>query len=244
MADNTILRQNARSFNATCRAYVQGEGNCRGTVAWWVRARLQSKSIWGAKYFDDIDDPADPGIGQRRSIATDHYDPQTSQLLGTDRGLTKSRILEELLQGDEPLLAYILHGLRTDKEGRGTKTVGKLANRIVARSLGDLNTGDDAGTIGRSFVEASLNKYVSYFSITTIEFGQNHAIGLDGSSSPTMVYFDPNIGEITFTSVVDLVKWWRQAYVWRNDPHRGAFRIFDFMYRGFHFRKGASTVSH
>lgn len=235
MADNVSLRQAARTLGATCRAYVQAEDNCRGTVAWWVRARLRSKSIWGQKYFADMDDPADPGVGQRRSVGRELY--AGKEIVHVDRGLEKSRLLAQIDSEDE-LLDYILEGARWDKLDRSPKpAAGRLVRTILSGPLGDLVTGDDAAFIGRSFVETAVNRHVSYFSLTTTEAGMNHAIGLDGTASPTMLYFDPNIGEFTFRNVVDLVKWWRQAYVTRDSSASGAFRILSTLYRCFHFAR-------
>ena len=234
MRDNTLLRQNARRYDGTLiKVYAQHEGNCRGTVAWWVRSRLQSKSIWRSKYFSGIEDPEEPGIGQQRYLALDHYD-DSGQLARTDRGLEKSRALESLLGSSiEALKDYIMKGTRADKPGRPEKVVGALARAIPSGSIGTFT--DEAGNIGRSFVEASLGRFVSYFSVTIPTGG--HAIGFDGTSSPQVLYIDPNIGEFTFSNVANLIKWWRESYVARDRMAKGAFNHMGNLYYGFHFRR-------
>ena len=198
-----------RQRNAIVMPYVQSEGNCDGTVSWWMRNRLQNKSIWRTKYFTrihNVENYLDEPEG--RFVATDHYEENVKQ--GTDKGLEKSRQLQLLFYGTGADRQYITNGIRFDKPDKEPKSVARFVGDEGPLSISDFaDRGDNCNNIGKSFIRASLNKYVVKYSVTSTTA---HALGLDCLESPRLRYFDPNIGEIIFSNVAELIKWWRYCY--------------------------------
>jgi hypothetical protein len=243
--DNTANRTLAEVLGATCRAYVQAEGNCRGTVAWWVRARLQSKTIWGQRYFVESDDPTKPGWSDRkRYIATDHFKsnlnkppetfnphPKMNQLK-TDEGLNKSRILQDILVNDDVMVEYITRGVRSDKADWEPKRVGIMAETEPTGFIGDFSKGDNILGIEKTFTKSRLRRYITLFVVTQKNTTIKHALGLDCTSSDT-VYFDPNLGEFQFQHFDKFIDWWGTCFLDREYPY--AFGMMEEPYYAFHF---------
>jgi len=214
MPSNSQARQLAVTHGATITPYVQAEGNCDGIVSWWLRSRLQDKDIWRPKYFEATVDG--------RQIATDHYSPGTDVVERTDKGLEKARALQGLFYNNRDDRAYITRGVRSDKSDKAEKTMGKFVRPVGPEPINDFSThGDNAGNICRSFISLSLERYAAKYTITSSD---NHALGLDCLASPSVRYFDPNIGEFIFRNVESLIRWWRECYQ-RRGTGGGAFGI-------------------
>ena len=217
MPTNQQAVSKAKELGASFRAYVQAGGWCEGTVAWWLRRRLQDvagKDFWSSKYFG----------ADRDSM--------------NDAGQKKAAALQNSLRGRETV-EYIVAGRKRmflderDDERRNNPDVALIGKAISATPTSIQN--GDCKNIIASFLEVAREKWAAMYGIKSTTA---HALGLDCTGATKCYYFDPNIGEFTFHDATTLTKWWAWCFQNRNDTRFGAFAVFmDTTFNGQCFEK-------
>ncbi len=186
-------------LGASVVPYHQSEGMCDGLVSWWLRNRLQGKTIFRDKYFDQV-----------HNVESYMQEPE-GRFVPAARGFAKGKALQVLfhdLQEDDTL--YITLGVRSDKPDKAQKQVAILVHHRSSQPISDFSTRDEnIDNLRRSFIEAAAFRYAVKLSIRATTA---HAVGLDCLRSPQLRYFDPNLGQFVFTNVEQLIRWWRDCY--------------------------------
>lgn len=211
MPTNQEARSLAMRLGASVVPYHQSEGMCDGLVSWWLRNRLQAKTIFRNKYFDQV-----------HNVEAYMQEPE-GRFVPAERGFGKGQALQVLFHDKgENDRRYITHGVRSDKPGKAEKEVAELVRRQMSQPISDDATRDEnINNIRKSFIEAAVFHYAVKFSIKATTA---HAVGLDCLKSPQLRYFDPNLGQFVFTNVEQLIRWWRDCYQKRTTGG-GAFGI-------------------
>jgi hypothetical protein len=216
MPTNQEARSSAMRLGASVIPYHQSEGMCDGLVSWWLRNQLQGKTIFRSKHFDRV-----------QNVEAYMQEPEGRFVPSAD-SFAKGKALQVLFhdkQEDDTL--YITRGVRSDKPDKNEKAVARFVHKQTSQPISDFATRDDnVNNLRRSFIEAAVHRYAAKISIKAITA---HALGLDCVKSPQISYFDPNLGLFMFSSVEQLIQWWRACYQNRGQGG-GAFGMFKYSF--------------
>ncbi len=215
MATDQQARDAAIATGAKCYPFSQSAGNCAGMAAWWVRSRFKGKNFWSSRSF-----------GRIHELAL--YPEETfTGFFETTRGMEKATRLQDAFFGNDQHRNYITRPERPAKQTRSFNGPGRYVESVSAKSISSVTqyATENAVLIRKEFERVAQNCWAATFSIRTFK-GRAHAVGLDALDSPSVHYFDPNLGEFVFGSSDDFCSWWCSMYAYRAIPARqGAFGL-------------------
>lgn len=167
--------------------FSQGASLCTAYVAAWLRKRSRGKDFWGDKRFG------------REDGGTRRYGHEGA-------AVTKAKAqMPDFLKDPKLEVAYIQAGSKGLNHG--------LAHVL---GYGGLVSGQNGeSSLKAAFEEVATAKMLASLSVSieraALDVLPSHAIGLDCSGAGS-VYFDPNLGQLTFHAIDELCDWWFECF--------------------------------
>lgn len=213
MDDPTAVAWAEREFGAVVLRYSQQPSACEAVCAVWIRRRSKGKTIFDAKrvvrapgadavHTDSQDDD------RRRSFAD-----KISALRRDFRDNVRSQDARVTGKGFDSELKYILRGeaavgLKWSQKDRPHVNV--LVEEILNKDA--IYLGEDGAAMLKLFARAAQLKCFASFGYSMVD-ANSHAVALDCTGPDfAAVFFDPLIGQFSFSSHASFHAWWQKCW--------------------------------
>jgi hypothetical protein len=185
------------------KQFTQKAPVCAAYVAIWLRKRSLGEAMWnqGPQYFDKM------ALSDVLDAYLEHDDANKPL-----KGITKAiRMTEGFKAGGHLERQYVASG------STGKKSVLKFETTTDG-SISSPKAKQAGNILWKKFLSLETDKRMASFGIfTTVP----HAIGVDCSQAKSCVYFDPNLGELTFPEAGWLGAWWSECFADRQNVKAG-----------------------
>ena len=222
-----------KEYQADVLKYQQGPSECAATCALWIRRQLKDKSI----FFDAKRLWRAPESTRKVKFnVTEDFDEK----IGTLKIYIREQYLD-LATGLNDEQRYITQGSRGPNLQLGKKALeGPKEDRYIAQKT-NAYFNSPIGKKGRGVLATFKYTYDGQ-GIASISYDMEddeqrqfaHAVAIDCRKPQKVIFFDPEVGQFTFTSYDLFTKWWKicwqerstnEVNAWTNIRAGGSARI-------------------